>query len=144
MTTDPELGLAVEERPADPAPPPEPPGRPRDDERTTRKPLAWWDRVKFLILGGGVYGFLVWNTYVQFQGEGALHGDGVGITLRQAIAQATRGNIWLLVLIGLELLRQVHYLISEHSARYYRFFTKGVFGVLDRRVGKMNAWNRYR
>ena len=34
-----------------PAPPPPPPsGRPRDEDRLTRKPLSLWDRIKFLVL----------------------------------------------------------------------------------------------
>src|SRR3954469_18193500 len=132
MTIDPETGLAVEERPTDSLRPPQPEGRPRDDERLTRKPLSWWDRVKFLLLGVLLLGFLVWNTYVANQGVSALSGESVGISLRNALRQTISANIWLLVLIALEALRQIHYLISEHSRAYHRFFTKGVFSALDR------------
>jgi len=31
-------------------PPMERPSRPKESERTTRKPLPWWDRVKLLLL----------------------------------------------------------------------------------------------
>ena len=37
-------------------------GRPRDDERTTRKPLALWDRLKFLILLMLLWFILVWSV----------------------------------------------------------------------------------
>ena len=47
-------------------------------------------------------------------------------------------------LFGIELIRQIHYLISEHSAAYHQFFTKKVFGGVNRRTSKINAWNRYR
>jgi cell division protease FtsH len=144
MTATDPAAVAVEPPRPDTAPPPEPEGRPRDEELPTRRPLAWWDRIKFLLLGAVVYGILVWNTYAQNQGVSALTGDSVGISLRRALAQATRANIWLLVLIGLELIRQLHYVVSEHSAAYHRFFTRGVFGAIDRRARRMNAWNRYR
>ena len=48
------------------ATPPEglrPPGeQPRDADRPTRKPLALWDRVKFLILLGLVWLILTWSA----------------------------------------------------------------------------------
>jgi cell division protease FtsH len=135
MTTDRDPAVAVSEPGLAAHQPPPVESRPRDDERPTRKPLAWWDRTKFLLLGVVVYAFLVWNTYVQFQPL---------ISLQQAFRQATRGNLWLLVLIGLEVLRQVHYLISEHWAAYHRFWTHGVFGRLQERTNRINAWNRYR
>ena len=31
--------------------------RPRESERTTRKPMGFWDRIKFLVLGGALFGF---------------------------------------------------------------------------------------
>src|SRR4051812_3284608 len=144
MTTDPETGLATAEHPPEMSPAGEPrPSHPAS-ERTTRKPMAWWDRIKFLLLGVLVFAFLVWNTYVQNQGTSALTGESVGISLRNALTQAIRANLWLLVLLAIEALRQIHYLICEHSAAYYGFWTRRVFGGLDRRAGKMNAWNRYR
>src|SRR5206468_1920523 len=114
------------------------------EDRATRRPLAWWDRVKFLVLGLVVLGVLVWTTYDQNRGISALTGESLGIGLRQAFTQAISGNIWLLVLLGLEALRQIHYAISERSAAYHRFFTKRVLGRFERRMSKMNAWNRYR
>src|SRR5919198_1564167 len=116
MPTTPEAPVAVDKEPPAPAPPPEPEGRPRDEELPTRKPLSWWDRIKFLLLGALIFGFLVWNTYIQNQGVSALTGESVGIGLRRALAQVLRSNIWLLVLIALEALRQLHYVVSEHWA----------------------------
>ena len=34
--------------------------RPRDDDRQTRKPLALWDRVKYLLLLAALFWFFVW------------------------------------------------------------------------------------
>src|SRR5436190_5391459 len=102
MSSKPEAAVAVTDPERDTAPPPEPPGRPRDEELPTRKPLAWWDRVKFMLLGVLVFGFLVWNTYAQNQGVSALSGDSVGISLRNALEQTIRSNVWLLVLLALE------------------------------------------
>src|SRR5580765_2877033 len=108
--------------------------RPREDERTTRKPLEMWDRLKILILLSLGFGALVWATYAQFRPL---------ITWGEALRQTASSGIWLLVLIGLEALRQVHILIAEHSASYYRA-TNRVFGRLERSTSKMNAWHRYR
>jgi ATP-dependent Zn protease len=144
MTTEPETGLAVEEHPPERSPSGEPRFGRDEPERTTRKPLAWWDRIKFLLLGVLVFAFLVWNTYVSNQGTSALTGESIGISIRNALSQTIRNNLWLLVLLALEALRQIHYLICEHSAAYYGFFQRRVFGGLERRAGKMNAWNRYR
>src|SRR5580693_9925027 len=88
-------------------------GRPRDDERPTRKPLPIWDRIKFLLLLILVWFILVWsvmanNPLVGFQ---------------DAMRIETRSGVWVFVLIGLEALRQIHFLISEHWAAYYRFWT---------------------
>src|ERR1700723_3849426 len=39
-----------------------PGGRPKDDDRRTRKPLGIWDRIKFLILLGAIWIILVWSV----------------------------------------------------------------------------------
>ena len=40
-----------------------PPGeRPRDDDRPTRKPLPFWDRIKFLLLLALLWFILVWSV----------------------------------------------------------------------------------
>jgi cell division protease FtsH len=108
---------------------------PKDSERTTRKPLGWWDRFKFLILFAAAFFVIVWSTYVQFRPL---------ITWPEAYRRAFSSSLWLIVLFGLELIRQIHFAISEHSAAYHRFWTQHVFGRLDRSAKKMNPWTRYR
>src|SRR4051812_24175463 len=104
--------------------PPEHRSRPREDERTTRKPIALWDRLKLLILFSLGFGVLVWATYAQFRPL---------ITWGEALRQTARSGLWLLILIALEALRQIHILIAEHSEGYYRG-TNRVFGGLERRT----------
>jgi cell division protease FtsH len=130
-----ERGLQWPTHDTGPTPPPEYKSRVRDEERSTRKPMPLWDRLKILLVLLGAWGLLLWNTLVQFQGI---------IPFVDAVNLTARSQAWLLVLAGLELLRQVHYLISERSASYHRFWTERVFSAFNRRASRMNDWNRYR
>jgi cell division protease FtsH len=134
MSTSRPEGLAWPDHDRGPEPPPEHQGRERDEERATRKPLSWWDRSKFLILLLGGFAALVWGTMAN---------DPI-LPFADALAQTVRSASWILILAGLEALRQIHYFVSEHSARYHRFWTERVFGGLNRRANKMNDWNRFR
>ena len=49
-------------------PPMERPSRPKESERTTRKPLPWWDRVKLLLLFATVWVVLVLGAYFRLIG----------------------------------------------------------------------------
>ena len=100
-------------------PPPAPSGRPRDEDRLTRKPLSLWDRIKFLLLLGLIWFILVWSAMA----------NNPLIGFSDAMRIQVRTGWWVFVLLGLELLRQVHFLISEHSARYHRFWTETVFDL---------------
>ncbi|HZD17809.1 MAG TPA: AAA family ATPase, partial [Actinomycetota bacterium] len=109
-------------------------GRERDEERQTRKPLDWWDRVKFLILLVGAWLVMVWSKEAQFELA----------PLSDSIAEALRDYWWLLALAGLELLRQVHFLISEHWVGYHRFWSTKLFGGFDRWTHGWKDWTRFR
>ncbi|HVL80422.1 MAG TPA: AAA family ATPase, partial [Actinomycetota bacterium] len=124
-------GLSWPDHDTGPTPPPGY-GDPR--ERATRRPLAWWDRVKILLLLGGSYMFLVW---------GILAAD-PSLVFAEAMWIASHDYRWLLWLIGLEAVRQVHYLISERSAGYHHLWSNRIFGGLERRASRMDDWNRYR
>jgi ATP-dependent Zn protease len=128
-------GLAWPDHDSGPAGPPEYQSREREEDRTTRRPLALWDRTKILVLLIGAWLLLVWYTMVQYQPI---------MPFVDALNLTARSQGWLLVLAGLELLRQIHYFISEHSAAYHRFFTERLFGGWDRRVHRINDWNRFR
>jgi cell division protease FtsH len=108
--------------------------RPRDDERPTRKPLALWDRVKFLLLLTGLYWFFVWGAMA----------DNPLLPFADAARDEAEAKWWLFLLGGIELLRQTHYLVSEHWAAYHQFWTRKVFGAFNRRSDRMSDWTRYR
>ncbi|RJL34133.1 AAA family ATPase [Bailinhaonella thermotolerans] len=114
-----------------------PPGEgPRDGDRPTRKRLALWDRVKILLVLGAAWGVLVWNTMASFEGV---------ITFPEALRVQLGESRWLLHLMGLELLRQIHFLVSEHWPGYHRFWTHHVFGRFDRVTHRrLSDWNRFR
>src|ERR1700728_4167019 len=110
-------------------------GRPRDDERPTRKPLPIWDRVKFLLLLVLLWFVLVWSVMASDPLVGFV--DAMRI-------EVTSGG-WVFALIALELIRQMHFLISEHWAGYHRFWTKKFFGRLDGTTHRrLSPWTRYR
>jgi cell division protease FtsH len=110
-------------------------GRPRDDERPTRKPLPIWDRIKFLLLLALLWFVLVWSVMASDPQIGFV----------DAMRIEVQSGWWVFVLIGLELIRQVHFLISEHWAGYHRFWTKKFFGRLDGTTHRrLSPWTRYR
>jgi cell division protease FtsH len=104
-------------------------------ERPTRKPLSMWDRSKFLLLFFLLFWFFVWSEYSNPNPFNTV-GDAVRHTLQT--------KSWLYYLAGIEIVRQIHYLISEHSPAYHRFWTEAVFGRVEKRTGRMNDWTRYR
>jgi cell division protease FtsH len=112
-----------------------PGGRPRDQDRLTRKPLALWDRIKFLILLVAIWFILVWSVMANNPLVG--FSDAMKIELRS--------GWWVFVLLGLEVIRQLHFLLAEHSAAYYRFWTYLVFGGFDRVTHRrISDWTRFR
>src|SRR5262249_56282027 len=56
-----------------------------------------------------------------------------------------RAGAWVFVLAGLEAIRQIHFLISEHWAAYHRFWTHTVFGGTERVTHRrLSDWTRFR
>ena len=108
------------------APPPPPPAK--------RRPQAFWDRAKILATLALLWVVLVWSE----MSSNPLLG------LRDAVHEAWRAKWWIEVLIGLELVRQVHYLISERWGHYHQFWTVRIFGGVERRTLRISDWNRYR
>jgi len=112
-----------------------PGGRPRDDDLLTRKPLAFWDRIKFLLLLGLLWFILVWSVMANDPLVG----------FSDALKTEVDSGWWVFVLFGLEFLRQVHFLISEHSRGYHRFWTWMVFGGVERLTQRrISDWTRFR
>jgi cell division protease FtsH len=96
--------------------------------------MALWDRIKLLLLLLGAWGVLVWAS---------LASNPV-LMFTDALIIGSRAHRWLLVLAALELVRQIHYFISERWARYHQFWTKGFFGRMERGTRRINDWNRFR
>ena len=111
--------------------------RPRLSERETRVPATLWDRIKFVVLLLVLWACglaVVWTTTV----------NPLGGPFSDAVRIAMHDYVWILVLLALEVLRQLHYLIEEHSKWYYGFWQKTVFGGLNHRLGKLDDWTRFR
>src|SRR5262249_42285665 len=105
------------------------------DERPTRKPLPFWDRIKFLLLLALVWVLLVW----------AVMANNPLVGFSDAVRIEVRAGAWVFVLMGLEALRQIHYLITEHWAAYYRFWACRVLGGFERLSHrKLSDWTRFR
>ncbi|HVM63600.1 MAG TPA: hypothetical protein VMU14_01975, partial [Acidimicrobiales bacterium] len=71
-----------------------------------RKPRPLWDRVKILVLLAVLWWLLLWYS----MSNNPLLGFG------DAVHQEWLAKWWLEALFGIELVRQMHYLVSEHSA----------------------------
>ena len=116
------------------------------DARVTRRKADTWDRIKFLVLLGIVMTAIIASSPdLGFLSFGEVLGNFFATTAGRVLGS----------LFGLELLRQVHYLISEKSAAYHSFWRDGVFGGFERfthdhfkpwtrfRVGRMLRWTFY-
>ncbi len=108
---------------------------PTKDVRPTRPRLGLWDRMKFLVLLAVLFLVLVW----------AAMADNPLLPFRDSVWLQARESTWIFVLFGLELLRQVHFLISEHSAGYHHFWSQRVFGGFERATHRrFSDWTRFR
>ena len=99
-----------------------------------RKPIALWDRVRILWLLALVFAFFLWRRI----DENPL------VSVADALRETWARQRLVEVLFGLELLRQLHYLLSERWARWHRSWSEGVFGRWDRFVDRRHPWTRYR
>jgi len=84
------------------APPDEGPGRfksrERDEDRVTRKPVAFWDRIKLLFIPVGLLVFFAL----------AAMGDNPLLPFSEAMDEQLGAKWWLVALAIAEMLRQVH------------------------------------
>ena len=103
--------------------------------RPTRPKAPLWHRIRLLVLLGLVWLLVVW----------AAMADNPLLPFVDAVRIQGADAQWLLWLMGLELLRQVHYFVSERSAGYHRFWTERVFGGFDRALQRrFSDWTRFR
>jgi cell division protease FtsH len=100
-----------------------------------RRKVDTWDRIKFLILltviTTAVVGSQVQPPFVT-----------LGAALRDFFSTSAGRLIGILFL--LEIVRQVHYFISERSAGYHGFWQRGVFGRVESGMDHFKPWTRFR
>jgi ATP-dependent Zn protease len=118
------------------APPAEPPAAATPPpKRATRPKAPLWHRIRLLVLLGVIWLVVVWSAMA----------DNPLLPFVDAVRTAGVGSQWLLWLMGLELLRQIHYFVAERSAGYHRFWSEGVFGGFDRSMKRrFSDWTRFR
>ncbi|MFI6322459.1 AAA family ATPase [Nonomuraea sp. NPDC050556] len=109
---------------------------PTDPDAITRKKMQFWDRSKFLLGLGLAFLVLTWKTMADFQGI---------VTFPEALQAIAFAYPWIFWLIGLELVRQLHFFVSERWSGYHRFWHRGVFGGTERWTHrKFSDWTRFR
>ena len=106
------------------------------DVRVTRRKADTWDRIKFLILLGiAMLAILLSSPDLGFLGFGEVLSNFFATTAGRVLG----------ILLGIELLRQVHYFVSERSASYHEFWHHGVFGGFERWThDHFKPWTRFR
>jgi len=106
--------------------------------RQTRRPLALWDRLKFSILFIALWFIVVWYQM-------SLYAPDLGFSdaARQQFQVYSGAGRWLVLLLGLEVLRQLSYLLAERWRFYYRVST-GVFGRGDQVSHQLSDYTRFR
>lgn len=99
-----------------------------------RKPMETWDRIKFLLALLAIFLVLV-----------MFHASNNPLEpLSVAIANELVSGWWLVLLFGIEILRQAHYLLSERSEAWHEFCTEEIFGQFSKIGSGWNDWTRFR
>lgn len=108
---------------------------PPEKYERTRKKMSLWDRTKILLLLAVAFFVIVWSQVA----------DNPLITFVDALRIELVESQWLLWLAGVELLRQLHYFVSERWSGYHVFWTQKVFGGTDRMLKRRwSDWTRFR
>jgi cell division protease FtsH len=108
--------------------------RPREEDVLTRRRMSWWDHVKWLVLITIAWFLLVFS---MLSDPLVPFGDALRIQLRMAA--------WVLVLFGLEVLHQLHFVISERWGRYHQFWLHKVWARTERfKNSHFSAWTQFR
>ena len=127
------MALAWPDHDTGPVPPPDHEAAHRRD-LPRRKKLAFFDRVKFLWAFALIFAFLAWREI----------GDNPILSVHDALVRVRESTTVLQWLAGLELLRQLHYLLSERSGRWHHLVSESVFGRWNRFVERRDPWTRFR
>ena len=112
-----------------------PPGGPPPPPRPTRKRMSLWDRIRLLLLFLIAWLIIVWASMA----------DNPLLPFIDAVRIQAVESQWLLWLFGAEVLRQLHFVISERSAGYHHFWSQRVFGGTERMLRRrLSDWTRFR
>jgi len=65
------------------------------------------------------------------------------LSFKDAVSKTANEKVWLIVLVGIEVLRQIHFALAEILAPYHGFWLK-YFAFVDRLLRKLSDWNRFR
>jgi cell division protease FtsH len=105
--------------------------------RRTRKPMALWDRLKFIVIL-----VLLWFIVVWYQME-TIPILGFVDASRQELQVRSGSGRWLVLLLAIEVIRQLSYLIAEHVPWYYRL-TGGAAGRGDQVTSRISDYTKFR
>ncbi len=104
------------------------------DKMKVRPKADFWDRSKLLLVLGAIFVFLT---------AGVTSANPL-MPITAAAAHEASTAWWLVLLILIEALRQIHYAISERSPEWNTFFSEVVFKSFNRSTENMNDWTKYR
>ena len=107
--------------------------RPRDSERKTRIHLSFYDRTKFILLFTAVFLILVWSDMSADESIG----------FSSAFADGASRRWWIFLLLGIETIRQAHFLVAELASPYHGVWQR-YFNFVDRTTHRLSDWNRFR
>jgi ATP-dependent Zn protease len=97
--------------------------------------MGIWDRLRLLLLFVLAWLIIVWASMA----DNPLLPFGDAALIQLVDSQ------WLLWLAGAELLRQIHFFISERWSAYHLFWTQRVFGGTERALRRrLSDWTRFR
>ncbi|GAA2360684.1 hypothetical protein GCM10010404_12750 [Nonomuraea africana] len=109
---------------------------PVDPDTLTRKRMAFWDRIKILFVLSLAFLVLAWKEMADYAGI---------MPFDDALRRIGENHPWIFYLLGAEFVRQVHFFVSERSAGYHRFWSRGVFGGFERWTHRtFSDWTRFR
>jgi len=109
---------------------------PSDPDAVYRKKMQFWDRSKFLIGLVVAYLVLTWKVMADYEGI---------MPFPDAARIIAVEHQWIFWLLGLEAVRQTHFLVSERWSAYHQFWSRRVFGGFERwSHRRFDDWTRYR
>jgi cell division protease FtsH len=107
--------------------------RKRDSDRRTRIHLSFFDRTKFFLLFGLVFLILVWSNLA----------DNPILSVSDSVKEVSSSKSWIVALVVIEVLRQIHFGLAEILAPYHGAWQK-YFSFMDRQIHRLSDWSRFR